>query len=266
MFCWFLNWIHNPPPNCVHYWVWGGWEFEGIVQCFLRMCVYGFCSLILTLPHTNECPNKKAIEFHPFTLIQPIILMWGVVVYSPTQNTCSLSMQYAVWCIGLSAFHMQESLMLRLSWHTYMWKGTHASAITTNTKPILQTWNIPQDFVHVCACAFANMEHSININASWNARHWSWCIPLGLPSTRNGENQPPVTNEPVEVQNSRKTTHHFKGIYVIYFKLTKENQKITTCTWLDLETPCPKNLPGHWPWAYSLWTYSHVKGAAILVL
>jgi hypothetical protein len=59
----------------------------------------------------------------------------------------------------------------------------------------------------------------------------------------NGENPPLVTGEPVEfeksqveVQDFRKTTHHFRGICGTYRKSMKKNRKFTACNWLDLET------------------------------
>ena len=66
-----------------------------------------------------------------------------------------------------------------------------------------------------------------------------------------GENRLLVTDEPVEVQDSRKTTDHFRGIYEIYLKFFKKIQKITTYNRLDLNTLgfwpiIPNNLPGHW--------------------
>ena len=73
-----------------------------------------------------------------------------------------------------------------------------------------------------------------------------------------GENRRLVTHEPVEldkypveVQDCMRITNHFKGIYRIYPNLIKENQKLSTCNWLDLQTLgfqplMPKNLPDHW--------------------
>ena len=52
----------------------------------------------------------------------------------------------------------------------------------------------------------------------------------------NGENQPLVTDEPIEVQDVRKIIDHFRRIYGIYLNVIKTNQKITTCNHLDLET------------------------------
>jgi hypothetical protein len=72
------------------------------------------------------------------------------------------------------------------------------------------------------------------------------------------ENWQLVTDEPVEfeklpveVQDCRKITDHFKGIYKIYPNLMKENQRMSTCNRLDLQTlgsqpVMPKNLPDHW--------------------
>ena len=52
-----------------------------------------------------------------------------------------------------------------------------------------------------------------------------------------------VTNEPIEVGKSpvevedfRKKTEHFRGINRIYLKVMKKTQKVSTCNQLDLET------------------------------
>ena len=49
-----------------------------------------------------------------------------------------------------------------------------------------------------------------------------------------GENRQLVTDEPVEVQDYRKITDHFRGIYRIYPNLIKENRRMSTCNRLDL--------------------------------
>ena len=73
-----------------------------------------------------------------------------------------------------------------------------------------------------------------------------------------GENRQLVTNEPVvfekqpvEVQDCRKIMDYFRGIYRIYPNLIKENRRMSTCNWLDLQTLgsqpiMPKNLSDHW--------------------
>ena len=73
-----------------------------------------------------------------------------------------------------------------------------------------------------------------------------------------GENRQLVTNEPVgfekspvEVQDYRKITNRFRGIYGIYLNVIKENRRMSTCNRLDLQTLrsqpiMPKNLPDHW--------------------
>ena len=73
-----------------------------------------------------------------------------------------------------------------------------------------------------------------------------------------GENRQLVTDEPVEfekqpveVQDCRKFTDHFRGIYRICPNLIKENWRLSTYNRLDLQTlgsqpVMPKNLPGHW--------------------
>ena len=73
-----------------------------------------------------------------------------------------------------------------------------------------------------------------------------------------GKNRQLVTNEPVEfekwpveVQDCRKITDHLRGIYRIYPNFIKETQMMSTCNWLDLQTPAsqlimPKNLTDHW--------------------
>ena len=57
------------------------------------------------------------------------------------------------------------------------------------------------------------------------------------------ENQHLVTNEPVEfgkfpveVQDCKKITDHFREIYKIYPNLIKENQRMSTWNRLDLQT------------------------------
>jgi hypothetical protein len=57
----------------------------------------------------------------------------------------------------------------------------------------------------------------------------------------NGENQPLVTDKPVEfeklpVKDFKKITNRFRRIYEIYLKSIKDNRNITTCNRLDLET------------------------------
>ena len=73
-----------------------------------------------------------------------------------------------------------------------------------------------------------------------------------------GENRQLVTDEPVkfekqpvEVQDCRKITDHFRGIYRIYPNLMKENRRVWTCNRLDLQIKhsdlkrwlCPKIFP-----------------------
>ena len=65
------------------------------------------------------------------------------------------------------------------------------------------------------------------------------------------ENRQLVANEPVEVQDCRKISDHFRGIYRIYPNLVEENRRMSTCSRLDLQTQgsqpvMPKNLPDHW--------------------
>ena len=77
-------------------------------------------------------------------------------------------------------------------------------------------------------------------------------------ATMIGENRQLVTDEPVEfekepveVQDCRRITDHFRGIYRIYPNLIKENWRMSTYNRLDLQTIgsqpiMPKNLPDHW--------------------
>ena len=72
-----------------------------------------------------------------------------------------------------------------------------------------------------------------------------------------GESRRLVTNEPVEfekspveVQDCRKITDHFRGIYRIYPNLIKENRRMSTYNRFDLRTLgsqeiMSKNLPNH---------------------
>ena len=79
-----------------------------------------------------------------------------------------------------------------------------------------------------------------------------------------GENGQLVTDEPVEfenklveVQDCRKTTDQFEGIYRIYPNLIKEYRRMSTCNRLDLQTlgsqPATmlKNLTDHCSVVYS---------------
>ena len=81
---------------------------------------------------------------------------------------------------------------------------------------------------------------------------------LGPSGTMIAENQQLVTNEPVEfekkpveVQDCRLCTDHFRGIYKIYPNLKKDNHRLSTLNWLDLQTlgsqpiMLPENLPDH---------------------
>jgi hypothetical protein len=72
------------------------------------------------------------------------------------------------------------------------------------------------------------------------------------------ENQQLVADEPVEVQDSRKITVHFRGICKIHPNSIKENPRMSTCNWLDLQSVgsrpiMPKNLPNHWTGAAYFW-------------
>ena len=60
-----------------------------------------------------------------------------------------------------------------------------------------------------------------------------------------------VKKPPVEDEVFRRIANHLRWIYRIYLDFIKENQKITTYNWLDLETLgswpiVPKDLLGHW--------------------
>jgi hypothetical protein len=45
-----------------------------------------------------------------------------------------------------------------------------------------------------------------------------------------GENRQSATNELVEVQDYKKITDHFRGIYTIYSNFIKENRRMSTCS------------------------------------
>ena len=90
---------------------------------------------------------------------------------------------------------------------------------------------------------------------------------MGIQSeTMNGESRQLVTDEPVEVQDCRKITDRFRGIYRVYLNLIKENWRISTCNRLDLQILgsqpiMPKNLSNHW---YEIVVYPY-KGLFTLV-
>ena len=70
-------------------------------------------------------------------------------------------------------------------------------------------------------------------NALFGARTWE-----GHMGTMTRENQQLVTDEPVGVQDCRKITNSFRGIYRIYPNLIKENRRMSRCNQL-----CPKISP-----------------------
>ena len=88
------------------------------------------------------------------------------------------------------------------------------------------------------------------MDKKWTAEHLGDYIYRGSTLQANsvfvpmiGENRQLVTNElvefeklPVEVLDCRKITNHFKGIYRIYLNLITENQRMTTCNRLNLQT------------------------------
>ena len=58
-----------------------------------------------------------------------------------------------------------------------------------------------------------------------------------------GENQQLVTvnhvsfkKQPIEIQDFRRITDHFRIIYGIYLNLLYKNQRMSTCQQLDLQT------------------------------
>ena len=73
---------------------------------------------------------------------------------------------------------------------------------------------------------------------------YSWLVQDGSESKSRpmiGENRRWVTNEPVEVQDCRKITDHFRGIYRIHPNSIKENRRMSsTCNLLDLQTLGPQ--------------------------
>ena len=53
-----------------------------------------------------------------------------------------------------------------------------------------------------------------------------------------------------KLKTAGKITNHLRGICGIYPKLIKENQRMSTCNWLDMQTlgyqpVIPKKLPDH---------------------
>ena len=84
-------------------------------------------------------------------------------------------------------------------------------------------------------------------------KFWDSCVWSG-PRFYVRENRWLVTDEPVEVRDSRRITGHVRGIYRICLKLNewKQNRKMSTCNWLDLEshgswpTIKAQKLPGHY--------------------
>ena len=62
------------------------------------------------------------------------------------------------------------------------------------------------------------------------------CPPFTRQESNESREPVLVTDHPVQVQDFRKLTHHFRGIYGIYLKLMKKTQKITTTIILEDQT------------------------------
>ena len=103
------------------------------------------------------------------------------------------------------------------------------------------------------------LSHAYSLASPWTS-YWSW---LMLWQALNAANRPRVTDEPVEVhQDFRKTTHNFREVDRICFKLITKNRKITTCSWLDLETRgfWLINYPPTLPTSCRTWNRNKQKG------
>ena len=59
-------------------------------------------------------------------------------------------------------------------------------------------------------------------------------------------------NNRLKFKTAGKLTDHYEGIYTLYPDSIKENRRLWTCNWLDLQILgsqpiiMPKNLPDHW--------------------
>ena len=90
----------------------------------------------------------------------------------------------------------------------------------------------------------------MGFNKICNRQPWSMsgqALVTGWYHPMNGENRPLVTSYRLNLTNNqvKKLTDHFRRIHRMYLKLIKKSWKITTCTWLGLETlefdgSCPK--------------------------
>ena len=127
---------------------------------------------------------------------------------------------------------------------------------------ILITDSEPQIQLHSCIVYitwkdFAKLPASssaLNSRRQWpGTRGDFWAEPM------IGENWQLIIDEPVEfekkpaveVQDCKKITGHFRGIFRIYPNLIKENRRMWTSNRLDLQTlgsqpVMPNNLPDHW--------------------
>ena len=84
---------------------------------------------------------------------------------------------------------------------------------------------------------------------SYSLSKWRFSCSFDGCRALSGENWQLVIDEPVEVQDFKRITDRFRGIYKIYLKWIKLNWKMSTCNRLDLESlgswpTMPKNFPG----------------------
>ena len=64
------------------------------------------------------------------------------------------------------------------------------------------------------------LSHAYSLASPWTS-YWSW---LMLWQAINAANRPPVTDEPLQVQDFRKITYNFREVYGICFKLITKNR------------------------------------------
>jgi hypothetical protein len=88
--------------------------------------------------------------------------------------------------------------------------------------------------------SFSSPQRKLLCCRIWDLRRW-WGVvrhPSSFPSKMGGDDQPLViTDEPVEVQEFWKFTHHCSGICGIYLVLiTQKTERCQHCHGFDLET------------------------------
>ena len=153
---------------------------------------------------------------------------WGCGIYQPLKA-------WQIFCQGCPFWWVHlESSTVHLTCQSFRVSGTLGILLFLFLSP--SKWWLFQKIQSTCfKCPFSSIKTKLQS---------TYCaVGIAWENSMIGENRQFITNEPVEfekwpveAQDCRKITDHFRGIYRIYPNLIKENWRISTCNRLDLQT------------------------------